>query len=138
MLTTIRAHNQFNTTVYEASDRYRGISGTRRVILMNTEDIIELGFSAGDVVDISSHFEDETRRAEKFIIVPYPIPRKCAATYFPETNVLVPHKSTADKSNCPTSKLTIITIEPHRGTQGHFISEKFDSQFAKGKRHVKI
>lgn len=138
MLTTIRAHNQFNTTVYDNSDRYRGISGTRRVILMNTDDIIELGFAAGDVIDISSNFEGETRNAEKFIIVPYPIPKTCAATYFPETNVLVPHKSTADKSNCPTSKLVIVTIAPHLGTQGHFISEKFNSQFAKGKRHVKI
>ena len=138
MLTTIRAHSQFNTTVYESIDRYRGISGTRRVILMNSDDISELGFAAGDVVDLTSHFQDETRRAGKFIIVPYPIPKRCAATYFPETNVLVPHKSTADKSNCPTSKMTIITIAPHLGTQGHFISEKFNSQFAKGKRHVKI
>ncbi|MEZ5428074.1 MAG: FdhF/YdeP family oxidoreductase [Pyrinomonadaceae bacterium] len=138
IMTTIRAHNQFNTTIYETDDRYRGINGTRRVILMNSEDIEERGLATGDVVDIVSHFGDGERRAEKFIVVPYPIPKTCAATYFPETNVLVPHGSTALRSNCPTSKMVIITLEAHRGKGGRFISEKFHSQYAEGKRHVEV
>jgi molybdopterin-dependent oxidoreductase alpha subunit len=110
LMTTIRAHDQFNTTVYEQNDRYRGVFGSRRVIFMNEKDIAERNLQNGQTVDLTSHFEDVERHAERFVVVPYPIPKGCAATYFPETNVLVPVGSVAEKSNCPTSKLTIITV----------------------------
>ena len=113
LMTTIRSHEQFNTTIYDTNDRYRGISGSRRVILMNEADIATRGLKQGEVVDITSHFEGETRRAESFIVVKYSIPKTCAATYFPEANPLVPINSVAEKSNCPTSKLVKITIAPH-------------------------
>lgn len=113
MMTTIRAHDQFNTVVYKPNDRYRGIKGSRRVIFMNTADINERNLQAGQAVDITSHFSDGERHAEKFTVVPYPIPLRCTATYFPETNVLVPVGSVAEKSNCPTSKLVIVTVAPH-------------------------
>jgi molybdopterin-dependent oxidoreductase alpha subunit len=113
LMTTVRAHDQFNTTVYEENDRYRGIRGSRRVILMNETDIAARGLKPGEVVDITSYFEGETRRAESFIVVPYPIPKDCAATYFPEANSLVAINSVAEKSNCPTSKLVKITVAPH-------------------------
>lgn len=114
LMTTIRAHDQFNTTVYEENDRYRGIQGSRRVILMNESDIKERGLKQGDAVDITSHFLGETRRVENFTVVSYPIPRKCAATYFPEANPLIPVSSYAERSKCPTSKATIITISPYQ------------------------
>jgi molybdopterin-dependent oxidoreductase alpha subunit len=110
MMTTIRAHDQFNTTVYKSDDRYRGIKGSRRVVFMNASDIVERNLRAGETVNITSYFEDGERHVDNFVVVEYPIPRRCAATYFPETNVLVPIKSVAEKSNCPTSKLTIITV----------------------------
>jgi anaerobic selenocysteine-containing dehydrogenase len=113
LMTTIRSHDQFNTTVYAENDRYRGIKGSRRVILMNEKDIVERGLKQGEVVDITSRFDGKERRAESFIVVPYPIPRDCAATYFPEANPLVPINSVAEKSNCPTSKLVKITVAPH-------------------------
>jgi anaerobic selenocysteine-containing dehydrogenase len=113
LMMTIRSHDQFNTTVYKESDRYRGIKGSRRIILMNESDIAARNLRAGQIVDLTSHFDDEMRRAERFIVVRYPIPPQCCATYFPETNVLVPHTSVADKSNCPTSKSVVITIAPH-------------------------
>jgi len=62
-------------------------------------------------VDIVSHFESETRRAARFKVVPYQIPPRCAAAYFPETNVLVPIRSVADKSNQPASKSIIVSLE---------------------------
>lgn len=113
LMTTIRAHDQFNTTVYEDRDRYRGIKGSRRVIFMNAQDIAERNLKEGEVVDITSYFDDGERHAERFIVVPYPIPPRCVAAYFPETNVLVPLSSTAEKSNCPTSKLIKVTVKPH-------------------------
>jgi molybdopterin-dependent oxidoreductase alpha subunit len=110
VMMTVRSHDQFNTTVYGLEDRYRGVHGERRVIFMNPADIVELGLSAQQVVDLTSHFEGETRVARRFIVVPYDIPRKCAATYFPETNVLVPINSVAARSNTPTSKYVVITV----------------------------
>lgn len=125
LMTTIRAHDQFNTAVYDYNDRYRGISGSRRVILMNEADIAERGLKQGEVVDITSYFEAEERHAESFIVVPYPIPRRCAATYFPEANSLIPVGSVAEKSNCPTSKLTIVTVKPHLENGAEVFSGKF-------------
>lgn len=114
IMMTIRTHDQFNTTVYGLNDRYRGIHNERRVVLMNPQDIELLGLADGQTVDLTSHFIDGVeRKARKFVVVPYDIPRQCAATYFPETNVLVPIDSTAEKSNTPTSKFVVITVSPH-------------------------
>jgi molybdopterin-dependent oxidoreductase alpha subunit len=109
---TIRSHDQYNTTIYGLDDRYRGIHNERRVIMMNQGDINGLGLKAGDVVDLHNNFDAVDRVAHRFIIVPFAIPRGCTATYFPETNVLVPINSVADKSNTPTSKLVVIKITP--------------------------
>ncbi|MBU6374629.1 MAG: FdhF/YdeP family oxidoreductase [Bdellovibrionales bacterium] len=115
MLMTVRTHDQFNTTIYGLNDRYRGIQHGRRVIFLNEADIRELGFSAGQWVDITSHFGQKERKAEKFMIVPYDIPRRCAASYFPETNVLVPIDSVVGKSNTPTYKSIVVTLTPAQG-----------------------
>jgi molybdopterin-dependent oxidoreductase alpha subunit len=112
LLTTIRSHDQFNTTIYAENDRYRGVSNGRRVLLLNRADIDQRGLRDNQWVDIISHFESETRRAARFKILPYEIPLGCAAAYYPETNVLVPLRSVADKSNQPASKSIVITIEP--------------------------
>jgi hypothetical protein len=63
------------------------------------------------VVDIYNHHGGVERVAHKFIVVPYPIPLKCTATYFPEANVLVPVNSVAKKSNTPVSKAVVITVK---------------------------
>jgi molybdopterin-dependent oxidoreductase alpha subunit len=112
LLTTIRSHDQFNTTIYGENDRYRGIYGGRRVVFLNPEDMKERGVEANQWVDLVSHFASEQRRAQRFKVVPYEIPRGCAAAYYPETNVLVPVRSVADRSNQPSSKSIIITLEP--------------------------
>lgn len=112
LMTTIRSHDQFNTTIYALNDRYRGVYGGRRVIFLNPEDINETGLKAGQLVDIISRFEDENRIARHFQVVPYEIPRQCAATYYPETNVLVPIRSVADKSNTPVYKSVRICLKP--------------------------
>ncbi|WP_164000426.1 FdhF/YdeP family oxidoreductase [Pyxidicoccus caerfyrddinensis] len=112
LMMTIRTHDQFNTTVYGLDDRYRGIRNGRRVVLLHPADIKELGLKEGQVVDLTSHFQGETRVALRFRVVPYNIPRRCAATYFPEANVLVPVDSFAEKSRTPTSKSVVITLSP--------------------------
>lgn len=122
LLMTIRSHDQFNTTIYGLNDRYRGIENGRRVVFMNSEDMLDAGLNKGAQVDVISHYlpnnlphdlshlEEETRTAFKFTVVPYDIPRKCLAAYFPETNVLVPIHRVADKSNTPAYKSIEVSI----------------------------
>jgi molybdopterin-dependent oxidoreductase alpha subunit len=113
MMMTIRSHDQFNTTIYGLDDRYRGVFNERRVIFMNEKDIAKHGMKAGDVVDLFNYHEGKERVARKFIVVAFSIPEQCTATYFPETNVLVPINSTADKSNTPTSKMVVLKLRKH-------------------------
>lgn len=110
MMMTIRSHDQFNTTIYGLDDRYRGVYNERRVIFMNTVDIARAGLKPGAVVDLYNDHDGLRRIAHRFIVVEYSIPERCTATYFPETNVLVPLNSVADKSNTPVSKLVVIKI----------------------------
>lgn len=109
-LMTIRSHDQYNTTIYGLNDRYRGVEGERKVVFLNTEDIATLGLREGDRVDIVSGAGQVERAARGFRIVPYAIPRGCAAAYFPETNVLVPLDSVAEKSFTPTSKFVVVEL----------------------------
>ncbi|GLC24285.1 FdhF/YdeP family oxidoreductase [Roseisolibacter agri] len=110
LMMTIRTHDQFNTVVYGLDDRYRGVFGGRRVVFMNRDDMADAGLAQGDLVDLTSHFAGETRTAPHWLVVPYAIPRRCTATYFPEGNALVPVRSTARRSNTPTSKSVRISI----------------------------
>ena len=115
MMQTLRSHDQFNTTIYGLNDRYRGIYNERRVIFMNRKDIDRLGFHDNDIVDLYNYHDGVERVAKKFIIIPFSIPEQCTATYFPETNVLVPIGSTAKRSNTPTSKMVILKLKKHVG-----------------------
>ncbi|WP_022824104.1 FdhF/YdeP family oxidoreductase [Hymenobacter norwichensis] len=121
VMMTMRSHDQFNTTVYDYNDRYRGVHGERRVIFLNPEDMAVRGIKAKDLVNITSHFEGQQRHAEKFIAVPYDIPKGNCAMYFPEGNVLVPIGSVAYKSNTPTSKFVIVTVAPVQAPIGNRI-----------------
>jgi molybdopterin-dependent oxidoreductase alpha subunit len=113
LLQTLRSHDQWNTVPYTPDDRYRGIHGNRRVVLVNPADLSALGLAEGQHVDLVGVWTDGTeRRAEDFEVVPYPAARGSAAAYYPETNVLVPLDSVADISNQPTSKGIVVRLEP--------------------------
>ena len=111
LMMTIRSHDQFNTTIYGLDDRYRVILNERRVILMNKQDMQKANLQQQQIVDIYNYHDGVERVAHKFLVIEYNIPERCVATYFPETNVLVPIKSTADKSNTPTSKSVIVKLK---------------------------
>ncbi len=110
VMMTIRSHDQFNTTIYGLDDRYRGVFNERRVVLMNREDMEREGFREKQVVDLVGEHRRKVRVARKFLVVPYDIPPRCVATYFPEANVLVPIDSYAKGSKTPASKRVIIRI----------------------------
>jgi molybdopterin-dependent oxidoreductase alpha subunit len=120
LMTTLRSHDQYNTTIYGLDDRYRGIFEGRRVVLMNADDMRTHGWKAGELLDITSHFcnngKEERRMAPRFVLVPYEIPQGCVATYFPEANVLIPIGSVALRSNTPTSKAVIVSFAVSRSS----------------------
>ena len=111
VMMTIRSHDQFNTTIYGNDDRYRGIYNERRVIFMNQKDMNDRAIKDKDIVDIFNNHNNVKRAAHKFKAIAYPIPAGCCATYFPETNVLVPIDMVADKSNTPASKEVIVKVK---------------------------
>jgi molybdopterin-dependent oxidoreductase alpha subunit len=117
LMMTIRSHDQFNTTIYGLDDRYRGIHGGRRVIFMNRDDVAEAGLKERQLVNLTSHFQGQRRTIRDFSVIPYDIPRRCTATYYPETNPLVALGSVAEVSNTPASKSIVISIEPATGAQ---------------------
>ncbi len=109
---TMRTHDQYNTTVYGHDDRYRGIQGGRRVVFINEADMKDGGLSRGDLVDLENDHGGKLRVAPRFTVVPYPIPRGCIGTYFPEANVLVPLERYADGSFTPASKDVVVRLAP--------------------------
>ncbi|MEX1132795.1 MAG: molybdopterin dinucleotide binding domain-containing protein, partial [Flavobacteriales bacterium] len=109
LMMTIRTHDQFNTTIYGLDDRYRGIRGERRVVLMHAEDMRTQGLNERDRVDLVSNYGHE-RIATDFFVLPYDIARGCVATYFPEANVLVPLELKAEKSGTPASKSVVVRL----------------------------
>ncbi|WP_248278940.1 FdhF/YdeP family oxidoreductase [Brevibacterium sp. 'Marine'] len=112
VLQTMRSHDQYNTTFYGLDDRYRGISGGRRVILINPADLGPAGVDDGQLVDVISVFNGEERRAEKFRMVAYPTARGCVAAYYPEANALVHRDLVARESNTPGFKAVMVRFEP--------------------------
>ncbi|WP_052851745.1 FdhF/YdeP family oxidoreductase [Streptomyces avicenniae] len=113
LLQTLRSHDQYNTTIYGLDDRYRGVTGGRRVVMVHPEDAARLGLADGDLADLTSEWTDGSERtAPGFRVVHYPTARGCAAAYYPETNVLVPLDSTADVSNTPASKSVVVRLTP--------------------------
>lgn len=111
-MTTVRSHDQFNTTIYGLDDRYRGLLRDRRVIMMHSEDMRAQGIEPQDRVHVTSHASDGSiRRLENYTAVIYPVPRQCAVMYYPEANSLIPIDATDASSNCPSFKHTLISVE---------------------------
>ena len=110
VMMTLRSHDQYNTTIYGLDDRYRGIKGNRRILMMNSIDMLDRTWKTRQRIDITSHFEGQTRVSQNWLVIPYDIPSGNIAAYFPEANELVPLNSTAELSNTPTSKWIICSL----------------------------
>ena len=104
-LITLRSNDQFNTTVYGYSDRFRGIEGTRMVVLMHWDDINRLGLGEGEQVRLETASNDGIKReVSGFRVTPYDIPAGCIGAYYPETNTLLPLWHYARGSKTPAAK----------------------------------
>ena len=114
-LMTVRSHDQYNTTIYGLDDRYRGVGGERRPLFISREDLAKHGFAAGERVDLVSVWHDGEREAHDFLLVEYAIPAGCAASYFPETNALVPLDHVAERAGTPASKSIPVRLRRRDG-----------------------
>jgi molybdopterin-dependent oxidoreductase alpha subunit len=114
ILTTIRSHDQFNTTIYSNDDRYRGLKGLRTVIFMNEDDMRDRGIDEFDLIDVTSLSKDGTERAvHGYRAVRYEIPPGCTAGYMPELNVLCGIADVSTQSEQPVTKHLIVEISRH-------------------------
>ena len=110
-LMTLRADGQFNTTIYNEDDRFRGIYGNRDVVFINAEDLAELGIQQGDLVTLSTVADDGVARTLSGLqAVSYDIPRNCVAGYYPECNGLIPLGHFAEGSKVPAAKSIPVRI----------------------------
>jgi len=108
---TLRSNDQFNTTVYGYSDRFRGIEGTRKVVLMNRADIDRLGLAPGQRVTVRTTSKDNIeRKLGGLTVVAYNIPVGCVGSYYPEANVLLPLWHYAEGSKTPAAKSIPVTV----------------------------
>jgi molybdopterin-dependent oxidoreductase alpha subunit len=104
-LSTIRSHDQYNTTLYSMSDRYRGVYGQRDVVFLNEYEMRKRGFKDGDRVDLITVSTDGAERiVRNFGVVGYSFPNGCCAAYYPETNPLVPLYARDPQSFTPSYK----------------------------------
>jgi anaerobic selenocysteine-containing dehydrogenase len=115
LLTTVRSHDQFNTTIYSNNDRYRGLKGLRTVVYMNDDDMRDRGLEEFDLVDITSYSRDGTqRKVYGYRAVRYEIPRGCTAGYMPELNVLCGIADFSTQSEQPVTKHLVVEVAPAR------------------------
>jgi molybdopterin-dependent oxidoreductase alpha subunit len=113
-LTTLRSHDQYNTTLYSLSDRYRGVFNQRRVVFLNEAEMKRRSLGAGDLVDLETIVTDGVeRRIRGFAIVPYRLPDGCCGAYYPEANPLVPLYDRDPQSRTPSYKAIPIRLRPN-------------------------
>jgi molybdopterin-dependent oxidoreductase alpha subunit len=116
MLTTIRSHDQYNTTIYSLDDRYRGVFGRRDVVFLNTEDMTANSLAHGDLIDVMALDGGDTHVLRGFTAIAYDLPRGSVAAYYPEANVLVPLSRHDKHSGTPSYKAIPIRLARHRET----------------------
>lgn len=115
-LATMRAHRQYNTTVYRDRngevDRYRGVHGTRKVLFISQSDLDRFGLKAGEYVTLrAAALDGIERRVEGLTLVAYPVHQGDVFGYFPELTPLLAPDMTARGSNTPTFKEIPVMIE---------------------------
>ncbi len=104
-LMTVRSNDQFNTTIYGFNDRFRGIDGSRDIVMLNQADMDRLGLRTGQVVALETVADDGVARVvEGLQVVPYDLPSGCIAGYYPELNPLLPLWHHARESHVPAAK----------------------------------
>ncbi|OQP86847.1 formate dehydrogenase [Rhizobium rhizosphaerae] len=110
-LMTLRSNGQFNTTIYEYTDRFRGVDGTRKVLFLNARDMDRFGLAEGERVTLETAVDDGVvRRVADLRVTAYDIPPGCCGGYYPECNPLIPLWQHAERSKVPAAKSVPVRI----------------------------
>lgn len=110
-LTTMRSHDQYNTTLYSRSDRYRGVFDQRMVVFLNDCEMARQGVGAGDIVALETISTDGVERSvEGFRVIAYRLPDGCCGAYYPEANPLVPLYARDPQCHTPSYKAVPVRI----------------------------
>ncbi|EDM81766.1 oxidoreductase alpha (molybdopterin) subunit [Plesiocystis pacifica SIR-1] len=109
-MTTIRSHDQHNSTLFGKGDRLRGIRGYRRLVFVSLADLERLELEPYEQVDLRSDYAGRTRFTPRWILVPFDLPAGCCATYYPEGNVLVPLEARDPSTGAPASKRVRVRV----------------------------
>jgi molybdopterin-dependent oxidoreductase alpha subunit len=115
-LTSMRSHDQYNTTIYSLNDRYRGIFGRRDIIFMNAQDIHRADLFPGAAADVWAISQPDTGNAQRVLrnltVVAYLLPEGCCGVYYPEANVLVSLEDHDPDCLCPSYKSVPVRVLP--------------------------
>lgn len=115
ILTTLRSHDQYNTTIYGQNDRYRGVFGRRDVVFANPDDMTRMGLAEGDLIDVGAAFDESGERVVRaFTVVARDIPPGCLAAYYPETNVVIALDDHDQRSGTPAYKSAPVRLRKHQ------------------------
>lgn len=107
VLTTLRSHDQYNTTLYGLNDRYRGVTGRRDVLFINAEEAEKRQLRVGDRVDLMAldpEGNPTSRQMKNLTIVIIDMAPGSVGAYYPEANVMVPLDSHDTQSGIPAYK----------------------------------
>jgi anaerobic selenocysteine-containing dehydrogenase len=111
-LITLRSNDQFNTTVYGYDDRFRGVHGTRMVLLMHRNDMARFELDDRDIVSLTTAVDDgRLRTMSGFTVLPYDIPEGNIGGYYPECNALIPLWHHAEGSKTPAAKSIPVRVQ---------------------------
>lgn len=110
-LTTVRSHDQFNTTIFGYQDRYRN-TDRRDVLFMHPDEIKRMGWQAGDKIMVSrKDSQQQWRTLGPLILTEMDIAADAVATYFPECNHLIDLNTHAPESRTPAYKSLNVELE---------------------------
>ncbi|MFY3433271.1 FdhF/YdeP family oxidoreductase [Achromobacter mucicolens] len=109
-LTTLRSHDQYNTTIYGLDDRYRGVFGRRDVLFMNAADLARHGIAHGDEVEIVTSLPGQTHRRLRLTAIKHDIAAGSVGAYYPEANNLCPLDYQDTASGTPSYKSIPVRI----------------------------
>ncbi len=113
VLSTVRSHDQWNTTIYSDNDRYRGVKNLRTLLFMNSADMAERGIAEFDLIDITSFARDgSTRTVWGYRAISYDIPAGNVSGYMPELNILCAIGDFSTQSDQPLMKHQIVSVTP--------------------------
>ena len=117
-LTTLRSHDQFNTTIYALNDRYRGVFGRRDVLFLSDREMERLGFAEGDLVDLFTalDFARSDRVVRNLTVVRYDLPDGCCGAYYPETQPLIALEDHDPQSFTPAYKSVPVHLRRSEGS----------------------